>query len=265
MTIVRRRPAAGSRVAVVRRLRDGGCVFAEDEASILLESATTSDELEGMIERRVAGEPLEHVVGWAEFCGLRVSVDPGVFVPRRRTEFLAQQAAEWTRPGQVVVDLCCGTGAVGLAVLTKIGSITLHASDLDPAAVACARRNLEPVGGGVHEGDLFAALPSSLLGRVDVVVANGPYVPSAEISLLPTEARVHESQLALDGGFDGLGVHRRIAAAAGAWLSPGGRLLVETSQAQAASCRDVFASHGFSAHVLSEADATIVMGESVRD
>src|SRR5450432_1469341 len=131
-------PSPDPRSAAVTRLRAAGCVFAEDEARLLISAARTPADLAAMVDRRVAGLPLEHVLGWAEFCGLRIAVDPGVFVPRRRTEFLVHQATALTRPGSVVVDLCCGSGALGAAVAAAQGQIELHAADIDPAAVACA-------------------------------------------------------------------------------------------------------------------------------
>src|SRR6266852_1615875 len=101
-------PSPPSRSAIVTRLRAAGCVFAEDEAQLLISAARTPADLAAMVDRRAAGLPIEHVVGWAEFCGLRIAVDPGVFVPRRRTEFLVRQAVATARPRAVVVDLCCG-------------------------------------------------------------------------------------------------------------------------------------------------------------
>lgn len=217
---------------VVTALRTAGCVFAEEEASLLLEVARTPDELTAMVARRASGLPLEHVVGWAEFAGLRIEVDAGVFVPRRRTEFLVARAAALLRPGAVVLDLCCGSGAVGAALAAAVPGVELHAADLDPAAVRCARRNLAGAGGRVYEGDLFAPLPAGLRGRVDVLAANVPYVPTGDIPLLPSEARDHEAPLALDGGADGLDLLRRVARSARAWLAPGGTLLSETSEPQ---------------------------------
>ena len=105
----------------------------------------------------------------------------------------------------------------------------MHAADVDPAAVACARRNLPPV----YQGDLYAALPERLRGRVDLLVVNAPYVPTAAIATMPPEARDHEPRVALDGGADGLDVQRRVAADAPAWLRPGGALLIETGADQA--------------------------------
>jgi release factor glutamine methyltransferase len=247
-------------VDVVARLRAAGCVFAEDEARLLTAAARTPAELDELTARRVAGLPLEHVVGWAEFCGLRILVDPGVFVPRRRTGFLVRVAVVGARPGAVVVDLCCGSGAVGAAVADRVPGVELHAVDIDPAAVRCARRN---VGAGrVHEGDLYEPLPLSLSGRVDVLVANAPYVPTEAIGLMPPEARDYEPRVALDGGADGLDVQRRVIADAARWLAPGGRLLVETGARQAAGTVEAFARGGLRAEVVSDEDlsATVVVG-----
>jgi release factor glutamine methyltransferase len=247
---------------VVSRLRAAGCVFAEDEARLLVSAATGPDHLAAMVDRRAAGLPLEHVIGWAEFCGLRVTVDPGVFVPRRRTEFLVEQALAHAPEASVVVDLCCGSGAVGTALAAALGTVELHAADIDPAAVRCARRNISGAGGRVHGGDLFDALPGDLRGRVDILAANVPYVPSDEVALLPAEARDHEPLVALDGGSDGLDVLRRVAAQAPSWLAPGGCVLVETSERQAEVAVDAFSGAGLRTRsaVSEELYAHVVIG-----
>ncbi|MFI7401031.1 putative protein N(5)-glutamine methyltransferase [Streptomyces sp. NPDC049541] len=237
-------PSPSTRASVVAALRAAGCVFAEDEAELILAAARTPEELAALVDRRARGLPLELVVGWAGFHGLRVAVEPGVFVPRRRTEFLVEQALAQAPDASVVVDLCCGSGAVGAALATALGQVELHAADIDPAAVRCARRNVGAVGGRVHEGDLFAALPGELRGRIDILAANVPYVPTGEVGLLPAEAREHEPLVALDGGADGLDVLRRVAAEASRWLAPGGCLLVETSERQAAAAVDAFTTGG---------------------
>ncbi|WP_188274793.1 putative protein N(5)-glutamine methyltransferase [Streptomyces sp. CBMA152] len=247
--------------AVVTRLRAAGCVFAEDEAELLLSTARTPAELDAMVRRRADGLPLEHVLGWAEFRGVRVEVDPGVFVPRRRTEFLVEQAVALAGPGAVVVDLCCGSGALGAALVAGIGRAELYAADIDPAAVACARRNVGAAGGRVYEGDLFAPLPAGLRGRVDLLLANVPYVPTEEIELLPSEARVHEARVALDGGGDGLDVLRRVTAEAAGWLAPGGHLLFETSERQVPTAVETVTRGGLVARVTTcdELYATVVI------
>lgn len=248
--------------AIAARLRTAGCVFAEDEARLLTSAAGSPAELAVMVDRRVRGLPLEHILGWAEFCGLRVQVDPGVFVPRRRTEFLVSQALAVCRPGSVVVDLCCGSGAVAAALVSAAPLVELYAADIDPAAVECARRNLSAPDCRVFEGDLLDALPATLRGRVDVLVANAPYVPTGAIERMPPEARLHEARVALDGGVDGLDVQRRVAGAAPAWLAPGGYLLVETSQAQAEATMAVFARNGLTPRVAhsDDLDGTVVIG-----
>ncbi|SEB78925.1 release factor glutamine methyltransferase [Streptomyces sp. 2224.1] len=258
-----------SRSAVVATLRAAGCVFAEDEAELLLSTAHTADELAAMVERRAFGLPLEHVVGWAEFHGRRITVDPGVFVPRRRTEFLVGQAvalgrrtAERTGRPTVVVDLCCGSGAVAAVLAATLHRVELYAADIEPAAVRCARRNITDAGGRVYEGDLFDALPVGLRGRIDILVANVPYVPTEEVGLLPPEAREFEPLVALDGGADGLEVLRRVTAAAPQWLAPGGHLLVETSEHQAPQAVEAFTRNGLLPRV-AESDelyATVVIG-----
>lgn len=266
-------PAPSARPDLVARLRTAGCVFAEDEALLLTEAARTPAELDAMTDRRAAGLPLEHVVGWARFAGLRTVVGPGVFVPRRRTEFLVEQAVARAtaargagpRPSPLLVDLCCGNGAVGLAVATALhGRARLHAADVDPAAVRCARRNLAGLAQArVHRGDLFAALPTALRGHVDVLTANVPYVPSADLPLLPPEARDHEPRTALDGGPDGLALLRRVAAHAPRWLAPGGCLLTETSEAQAEAARTLLTDAGLTARIARHAplDATVLLAE----
>ena len=258
---------------LVPRLRAAGCVFAEEEARVLQDTAADDAQLQILAGRRVAGEPLEHVLGWAEFCGLRIHVDPGVFRPRARTEFLVEHAATLVRPGPtdpgragvaapVVVDLCCGSGALGVALAAMLGRVELHAADVDPVAIACARRNVEPVGGQVHLGDLFAALPADLRGRMDVLLANVPYVPTGDLGLLPAEARLHEPVGTLDGGPDGLEVLRRVAADAPRWLAPNGHLLTEASSGQAQAATEVLSSAGLVALVVTseEHDATVVVG-----
>ena len=253
-------PPAPAGDPVVARLRAAGCVFAEDEARLLRGAARTSDELTDMVERRAAGLPLEHIVGWAEFHGLRIAVEPGVFVPRRRTEFLVDRAIALARPGAVVLDLCCGSGAVGAAVAAAVPGVELHAVDIDAAAVRCARRNLPA--GHVHRGDLYRPLSAALRGRVDVLVVIAPYVPTSSIRLMPPEAREHEPRSALDGGADGLDVLRRVLAEAATWLRPGGHLLTETGADQAPAALSEFARHGLAARPATAADgsATILIG-----
>jgi release factor glutamine methyltransferase len=244
--------------SIVNTLRAAGCVFAEDEARLLIASAGNAAELDAMVQQRLRGRPLEQIVGWAEFCGMRIAIEPGVFVPRRRTELLVREAAAILGPHATVVDLGCGSGAVGAALRSR-ASMVLYAVDIDPAAVRCARRNLGP---DVLLGDLYQPLPDTLRGHVDTIVANAPYVPTEAISLLPAEARVHEHRVALDGGADGLEIVRRVVVGAPKWLAPGGHLLIETSEDQAPFVAEAMLHHGLVVRV-SECDdlgGTVVIG-----
>lgn len=243
---------------LVAALRSAGCVYAEEEARLLLDEAGTPAEVLAWAARRMSGEPLEQIVGWASFDGLRVAVDPGVFVPRRRSELVV--AVSCREEADLVVDLCCGSGALGAALAARWPGAEVHAADVDPAAVACARRNLLPE--RVHEGDLYAALPAELRGRVGLLVVNAPYVPSDAIATMPREARDHEHRVALDGGADGLDVHRRVADGAPEWLRPGGRLVIETSRAQAERTAELLVSAGLAASVErdDDVDGTAVLG-----
>ncbi|WP_244246864.1 putative protein N(5)-glutamine methyltransferase [Nocardioides euryhalodurans] len=247
---------------------------------MLLVGAAHGAALEALVARRTAGEPLEHVLGWAAFAGRRVAVAPGVFVPRRRTELVVRLAVGMVRrrmrlegppddasgggPSHpLVVDLCCGSGAIGAAVAALLPEAEVWASDLDPVAVACARQNLPPE--RVVTGDLFDALPTTLRGRVDVLVVNAPYVPTDAIATMPPEAREHEARIALDGGADGVDLHRRVAAGCREWLRPDGHLVIETSRSQAPLTLAACADAGLAAYVETDddLDATGVVASSL--
>lgn len=278
---------------LIAALRAAGCVYAEDEAAILAESAGSAAELKRMLSQRVQGMPLEHIVGWAEFDGFRVGVAPGVFVPRQRSVFLVEQAmaalaerAVRGGPPPVIVDVCCGSGALGVAVARRLQARTpqlarpplpagplqpagssgpaceLHASDVDPAAVDCAAANVAVVHGHTYCGNLFDPLPKILQGAVDVIVANAPYVPAGALDFMPREARLHEPEAALNGGADGLDLHRSIAAQARHWLRPRGTVLLECSTEQAAASAAILAGHGLASSIVhsEDHDCTVIAG-----
>lgn len=244
-----------TRDELVARLRAAGCVFAEDEAALLL---AAGGDLDALAARRIAGEPLEQVLGWAEFAGHRILVAPTVFVPRRRTELLVRLARARAPQARLIVELCCGSAAVAAVLAAERPAAQVHAADVDAAAVSCARRNLDPA--RVHQGDLYAALPDALRGRVELLAVNAPYVPTREIALMPPEAREHEARVALDGGADGLDLHRRVTAGAPEWLAPGGWLLLETSRSQAERSAALAAAAGLAAEIVraDDLDATAV-------
>lgn len=247
--------------AVVARLRGAGCVFAEDEAELLrAEAGADAGRLARLVERRVAGDPLEQVLGWVWFGGLRIRLVPGVFVPRRRTELLARVGAGLLGAGAVAVDVCCGSAAVAAVLQDAVPGARVWACDVDERAVACARLNLPAE--RVRGGDLFAGLPRELRGRVGVITANAPYVPSGAVGLMPPEARDHEPLVALDGGGDGLAVQRRVVAAAVGWLAPGGSVLIETGADQAAATAGLLEGAGLAARIESceEIAATVAVG-----
>ena len=259
---------------LVARLRAAGCVFAEEEAALILEQAAAvrggPAEVDRLAAAREGGLPLEQVLGWAELAGVRVAVEPGVFVPRRRTELMVAEAVDRAYAASsdhspvVLLDLCCGSGAVAAAVAhgLRAGALELDvsAADVDPVAVRCARHNLPHA--RVLVSDLFDDVPADLRGRVDVLTANVPYVPTAALPLMPREAREHEPRRTLDGGTDGLAVLRRVAGAAPVWLAPGGTLLVETSERQQPAALAAMADAGLAGDVRTDDDlgAVVVLG-----
>lgn len=247
---------------LVSRLRSAGCVFAEDEARLLVDSVATESELDALVQQRVEGEPLEYLLGWVEFFGLRIGIDPGVFVPRQRSAFLVREAIALAGSNAVILDLCCGSGAIGIAIASSIEGSELYASDIDPAATANAAKNFAITGGRVFEGDLFDPLPDALHGRVNILSANVPYVPTEALELMPVEARDFEPRFTHDGGSDGLDVLRRVAAEATNWLAPGGHLLVETSDAQALAASEEFTNFGLHARIArsSHFPSTVLIG-----
>ncbi len=219
--------------------------------------------MESLVARRVAGEPLEQVLGWVAFAGRRWAVAPGVFVPRQRSELLVEEALSALGPAAepVVVDLCCGNGALGGAVAVALGSdAVLHAADVDLAATACAAQNLAELGGVVHTGDLYGALPSDLRGRIDVLLCHAPYVPTSAIALMPPEARDHEPLTALDGGPDGLDILRRVIAEARTWLAPRGALLFELGdEAQLKEARRLLAAAGLTPTITEDEESAALI------
>lgn len=206
--------------------------------------------LEALVLRRARHEPLQYLLGEAEFCGLTLAVGPGVFIPRPETELLVERALRRCPAGPgVVVELCTGSGAVACALALARPELQVWAVERSPAAAAWARRNVARHGldGRVHvvEGDLVAPLQGrGLERRCSLVVANPPYIPSPALAGLPREVRAYEPVEALDGGLDGLAVVRRIVAAAPTLLRPGGVLLLEIGHDQAERLRRLLAADG---------------------
>lgn len=234
---------------VVTRLRAAGCVFAEDEAALLLAEWEGDDvALEAAVAERERGVPLEQILGWAEFAGLRIGLLPGVFVPRRRTELVARAGERLAPRGGTVVDLCCGSGAIAAAIAHARPDLRIVASDVDPVAYTVAARNLAQFGADAYLSDMDHALPAALRGTVDVVTACPPYVPTMKIALMPSEARDYEPHATLDGGESGAELQAQVFAAATRLLRPGGWCVVETSDHLADATLAAAADAGLAAH-----------------
>lgn len=244
---------------IARTLRAAGCVFAEDEAALIL-ADVPADLLDQIIAQRAAGEPLEYLLGWGEFYGLRIAVRPGVFVPRRRSEVLVRAALPLCQRGTLVIDMCCGAGPVAAALQQADPTLLLYGVDISRDALECATANVPGI--EVFEGNLFDALPTRLRGTVELIVANAPYVPTDAISQMPSEARDHENRCALDGGPDGTLLQQRVAEGAAHWLAPGGTLMIETSVQQAPLTEKLMSRVGFRTSVVRDADVdgTAVVG-----
>lgn len=214
--------------ALTELLTERGFLAASEEAHELLVCAGADDErLEQLVARRLAGEPLAWITGSVSFCGVEVSVEPGVYVPRWHTEPLARRAVTCLPAQGTAIDLCTGSGAIARVMMTERPRARIVACDVDERAVACAARN----GVDAYAGDLFAALPTPL--QADVIVGVVPYVPTGELGLLQRDTFTFESSLAYDGGPDGTAVLRRAITDSWRFLRPGGRLLLELGGSQA--------------------------------
>nr|WP_218910708.1 peptide chain release factor N(5)-glutamine methyltransferase [Nocardioides thalensis] len=207
---------------------------------VTAEQAAAFDEL---VVRRSAREPLQHLTGVAYFRHVELAVGPGVFVPRPETELLAGWAIEQAGAGTVVVDLCTGSGAIAKAVADEVPSARVHAVELSEDAHAWAERNLAGSGVDLRQGDAFTAF-DDLLGEVDVLVCNPPYVPLEAWESVATEARDHDPHLALFSGQDGLDAIRLLEARGAVLLKEGGVIGVEHADVQGESAPAVFAATG---------------------
>jgi release factor glutamine methyltransferase len=239
--------------SVARTLQQAGCVAADEEADELLEAAAGDARLlEEMVERRASGEPLAWVTGTTTFCGLTVRVDPGVYVPRWQTEPLARTAASVLPADGVAVDICTGAGAIAMVLRDHVPSARVVATEIDPVAAACARRNSVEV----YEGHLDEPLPRDLAGRIDVITAVVPYVPTDELHFLPRDVQAREPRIALDGGDAGLNFVAELVPRSLRWLKTGGWLFTEIGGDQAPPTRDLLSDHRFTdiAFLLDEED-----------
>ncbi len=219
-------------------LRPAAGEEAEIEARFLLEASADEPWLQQAVKRRLKGEPLQYILGEWEFMGLPFAVGPEALIPRQDTETLCEAALSWLkdRPGASVLDLCCGTGCIGVS-LGKLGGAIVSFADISRPALALARENARRNGvdGAFYESDLFASVP----GAYDLVACNPPYLTAAEMESCQREL-TFEPALALFGGEDGLAFYRRLAAEWREHVRPGGRLLMEIGASQGPAVQELF-------------------------
>ncbi len=248
------------RDSLERRLRAAGCVRADEEADLLL-AAYSGAALEDAVRRRERGTPLEQVLGRADFAGVTVALDPGVFVPRRRAEALVDTAVDAAAGGpdhSVLLDLGCGSGAIAAALIRRLPAAEVLAADADPVAVACARRNGETFGFDVYRTDWFDGLPGLLAGRIDVAVAYLPHVPTAHLERLDRDYRDAAPPATVHGGADGLDPLRAVLAQAPRWLAPRGTLITLLAAEQRAGAAALAATGGWSLVVVDDDEDLVV-------
>jgi len=223
---------------VVRRLRAAGCVAAEEEADELIAGAPDPATLREWVGRREVGEPLAWITGTGQFCGHRLRVDPGVYVPRVQSEELARRAASLLPDHGRAADLCTGSGAIAVHLMAAVPTASVVGVDLDLRCAVCARGN------GVRA--MVADLARALRTRsFDTVTAVAPYVPTGDLRLLPSDVQRYEPRRSLDGGHDGLDLVRRIVTSAARLLRPGGWLLIELGGDQQHTLEHSLAKSGF--------------------
>ena len=212
------------------------------------------DRYRDLVRLRAAGQPLQSILGQTEFYSHLFKVESGVFIPRPETERLVEIAADLLGgTGQVLlapvaVEIGCGTGIVSISLALELPRLTVHATDINPQAVALTRHNAHALGAEarvqIHEGSRFDPLPAHLMGEVDLLVSNPPYIRHGEIEGLSEEVKGHDPHTALDGGEDGLDFYHALAAVMGRWLRPGGFIAVEIGDDQGPDVRDIFAGAG---------------------
>ena len=253
--------ASAARRAAAARLREAGVASPERDADLLLAhvldvglgrlplvddlTPPQHEAYDALVARRASREPLQHLTGTAAFRHVELLVGPGVFVPRPETELLAGWAIEHssTHERPVVVDLCTGSGAIAKAIAHEVPHADVHAVELDEEALAWAERNLAGTGVDLRHGDLATAF-DDLLGSVDVVVCNPPYIPLEAWESVAAEVRDHDPHLALFSGDDGLDAMRVLEERAARLLRVGGVVGAEHADVQGESAPAVFAATG---------------------
>ncbi|MHB8123250.1 MAG: peptide chain release factor N(5)-glutamine methyltransferase [Desulfuromonadaceae bacterium] len=196
-----------------------------------------------LVARRAKREPLQHILGSQEFCGLDYEVSADVLIPRYDTEVLIAEAVTRTPTAEAVLDIGTGSGCIAVSLQKRLAKAVVTATDISAAALAVAQRNAEKFGAPVEflQGSLFEPVAGR---RFDLIVSNPPYIPTAHIETLDREVREYDPITALDGGTDGLDIYRRLIPAAGEFLNCGGWLLVEIGIGQAKDVVEMFTHTG---------------------
>ncbi len=252
---------------ILKRLEEAGIQDAETEARLIMneyagvtlsEMFTDPDreladdrvlEAEDVVNRRITGVPLQHIIGKTGFMGFDFKVSPAALVPRPDTEILAEEALKDYHDGSRILDLCTGTGCIIISLLSLMNDCYGVGTDISEDALALAAENADMILGNKRErlefrkGDLYDALSKEDV--FDVIVSNPPYIRTADIETLSTEVRDHDPRIALDGGEDGLDFYRRIIAGAKEHLQKGGDLLLEIGYDQAEDVSEIMKANGF--------------------
>lgn len=204
----------------------------------------TLKEYENALKKRAEHVPLQYIVGETEFMGLKFKVNSSVLIPRQDTETLVEETLKIVRPGMRVLDLCTGSGCIIVSILHNTVDVEGCAVDISKQALNVAKENarLNNVTALFERSNLF----DNVTGKFDLIVSNPPYIPTGNILELMPEVRDFEPPEALDGQEDGLYFYRRITAECGAYLKPGGWLLVEIGCEQAAVVCTLMEEAGFS-------------------
>ena len=227
--------------SITRALEMAGCVAADEEAEELIQTAHGDGELQRMLARRLTGEPLAWITGRTNFCGLEIAIEPGVYVPRWQSEPLALMAARLLPPTGQGVDLCTGAGSIAMVMQSARPDAKVVATEIDPLAANCARRN----GLVVYEGSLDEPLPARLASCIDVMTGVLPYVPDDAFHFLPRDVQRFEPRRALDGGKGGLELLSTVVRRSPRWIKSGGWLLLEVGGDQNDEMTAMMAESGF--------------------
>lgn len=247
---------------ITEELSEAGVPDASSDARILLEEDSgldyshllmqmneqlpeeTAEKLRGHVAQRKKRIPLQQIIGYTEFMGLKFYVNEHVLCPRQDTEVLVEEALKKIKPEMKVLDLCTGSGCIAVS-LAKLGFADVTATDISEDALAVARRNSQENGVDVHffKGDLYDALPEQT--RYDMIVSNPPYIPTSVIDTLEPEVRDHEPGIALDGTADGLAFYRRIMSDSGNYLKEGGYLLFEIGYDQGTAVSELLRNNAY--------------------